>query len=175
MLSISDLLDQNIQNIKLNILVFGPNPEGEFEEKRVNDLRDKRIQIAEYLRERGHNVLFPENMINPNAPPVDKADIALMELMLMKKYDLIISLVDTPGTNAEVAVISLKPEFARKSTIFIFEEFMNGAVYAFCKLANKIGAELTEFTYPADLVECHLLTKVAEKVNAIQTASFLDN
>ena len=172
---IETLLEKNVDNIPLNILVFGPNPEGQFDEQRINDLKKKRLEIAEYLRAKGHNVIFPENMIAPNSPPIDKADIPLMEMALMKEYDLIVNLVDTPGTNAEATMIMMKPDFARKSTMFICDEHRGGLVYGVCKLANTMGADLTEYKYPSDLVECHLLTKIAEKVRAIQIAAFLSN
>ena len=91
----------------------------------------------------------------------------------MKEYDLIIAIVDQPGSIAEATTIALKPHLAQKSILFQDQEFAAGFVASACRSAADIGAHLRTFTYPGDLDDCHLLSHVEERVRLVQKMKYL--
>lgn len=171
MSQIEDLYRKNIKSIKLRILIFGPDPKMRNRNTRLQALKQKRIQIREHLLRDGHFAAFPEDIIDPNAPPpINNA--ALAEVFLMKEYDVIVVLVETPGSNVEAGQISMSTSISAKSLLFICNEHTDGYAYQACQLAQQNGAILGTFSYPGDLRDCHLLTKVSEMILKIQRGKF---
>ena len=85
---------------------------------RTLNLQNKRIQIRQELEKLGHNVKYAEDEVDPNLPsPQNNA--FLQEIVIMREYDLIFNLVDTPGTINETGLIASRPGFIAKGK-FIF-------------------------------------------------------
>ena len=169
---IENLFNSNIKSIFLKILIFGPDPNGASGNTRLNDIRDKRIQIRDYLLSQGHDAKFPEDALNTPRTSIN-INAALAEQLLMKEYDLIIIIVESYGSNVELGQVSVQPEYAIKSHLFISDEHTDGYAFDSCKLAECHGGVLDTFSYPLDITDCHLLSKVSDKVIKIQQAKFL--
>jgi hypothetical protein len=170
--TIEQLLAEALQQNKLNVLVFGPaldrNPENDF----VAELQRKRRDIRAALEQDGHDVRYGEEVVKPDLPPPTDNPL-LQELLLMRAFDLIVVLVHTPGTIAEATCVALRPELAPKAHLFICEEHRGGLAWNACRLAEQQGAALNEFTFPTDLRDCHLLTRVLERARKIQVGKVL--
>jgi len=127
------------------------------------------------LAKEGHEVILIEEEIKGSLPaPLDNAWV--QELAILRSYesfDLIIILVHTPGTNVELGVISSTKELAERSQLFLCDQYQTGAAWVACQAAVLVGAVFTPYTYPADIVDCHLTAKVLEKVRAVQIGKFL--
>ena len=165
------LYNRHLKSITLKILIFGPDSNGTSTDVRVNAIKNKRIQIRNHLISEGHTAVFPEDIVDPNAaPPMNNPAIA--ESLLMREYDVIINIVETPGSIAEAGKISEHSALAAKSLLFICDQYCTGFPYAACQQAKQIGAELSTFSYPNDVTQCHLLTKVCDMINKIQLVKF---
>jgi hypothetical protein len=165
------LFNRHLKSITLKILIFGPDSKGISTDVRVNALKKKRVEIRDHLINEGHKAVFPEDIVDPNAaPPMNNP--AIVENLLMKEYDIIINLVETPGSLVEAGKISEHPYLAAKALLFIGDDYCAGFPYATCQQAEQIGAKLSTFSYPNDLTQCHLLTKIADMINKIQLVKF---
>jgi hypothetical protein len=172
MRTVPELLEQNIHSIKLNILLFGPSLEGTSRSDREESLRNKRRAIRLNLENAGHRVDYPEEIIDRNLPE-PALNPALQELLIAREYDLIVNLVETPGTIFEAGMFATKPDIASKSILFICEEFRDGLPYKGCQQYKTLEGQLFEFKYPDDIVACHLVGKVAEQISRIQIGRYL--
>lgn len=170
---IEDLFGVHVASIKLKILVFGPDPNSTSADPHVVALRDKRVQIRNHLLADGHDVRFPEDLVNPNLPAPANNPI-LQEILLSKAYDVIVHLVQSPGTQIELGVFCTREDVCRKLQLFICKDYTGGLSYKACQMGQEFGAALSEYTYPTDLVDCHLLTAIAESVTKIQMAKYLN-
>lgn len=173
MRSVAQLVSDGVGSTSLNILVFGPQVENLVSEERTRNLQLKRIQIREALEQEGHNVKYGEDLYDSTLPPPFN-NAVFQEEQMAKEYDLIVTLVESPGSIAEATFISLNQEFSLKSALFMDEEFLDGFPAETCRLAEIQGATFQTYKYPVDLVECNLLGFIREKVRNVQMANFLN-
>lgn len=173
MKSVLQLMDQGLTNIKLNILVFGPQVHTLSEnDLRTRNLQKKRIDIRGALEDLGHNVAYAEEVVDPSlSGPASNA--VLQEIAIMKEYDFVVVLIDSPGSIAEATLICQNPPIAQKSSLFLDSNYSTGLVAQMCELGETIGAKFSYYEYPDDLVMCHLLGFIKTRTNEIQTIKFL--
>lgn len=172
MKSVKELVQENIDQSSLNILVFGPQVKQIQPEGKTRDLQLKRIQIRERLEAEGHNVNYAEDLYDSSLPhPYDNA--VYQEILMMKECDLIITLVESPGSITEATLICKDQSFSFKSALFMDRDFREGLAAEACRLAETAGATFQYYDYPADLVECHLLGHVKEKVRRVQLVGMI--
>ncbi len=172
MKTIAELLNDGVESIILKILVFGPQVKSFSTDTRTLRLQHKRIQIRQELESCGHYVKYAEELVDPALPP-PLNNAFLQELIIMKDYDLIINIVDKPGSISEATAIALKPELAPKSCLFLDASYSDGLTDAMCCNAETLGADFIRYTYPSDLVDCNLVGFVKTKVRAIQIVHYL--
>lgn len=137
--------------------------------ERTKNLQLKRIQIRKALEASGHFVKYAEDLVDPNLPsPQNNA--VLQEIVIMAEIDLIINVVDSPGSIVELGLIANKSSLSQKSTLFLDASYSTGLVAEQCLLAVELGANFETFNYPEDLVQCNLLGFVKERVEKTQFA-----
>jgi len=135
-------------------------------------LQEKRKEIRAALENAGHFVKYAEDLVDP-ALTGPTANPLIQELVLMSEYDLIVTLVGSPGSIVEATTISLKPKLAQKASLYLDSDHQNGLVGQACRNAQNLGAHFQTYNYPGDLVDCHLLTHVSERAKSIQLLKFL--
>jgi len=91
----------------------------------------------------------------------------------MSEFDVIITLVGSPGANMEAGIIATNPTHAKKSQMFMDAAHTNGLVAEGCRLAEEMGAFFKEYRYPEDLTDCHLLGYVMERIKTVQMIKYL--
>lgn len=165
---IHTLLRESIEAIKLNILVFGPQVTTLSADEPTRNLQLKRKQIREELEKLGHNPRYAEELVDPSL-----GNMMMQEELIMREYDLIITLVGSPGSIMEASFIARNPQLAQKSQLFMDAAHTGGLVADGCRLAEELGAYFKEYVYPTDLVDCHLLSFVKERVAAAQKIRYL--
>jgi hypothetical protein len=154
--------------IKLNILVFGPQVKNLSDDERTQRLQLKRIQIRDELALLGHNVCYAEELVDPSL-----GNMVFQEELIMREYDLIVTLVGSPGSIIETGLISRNPQLAQKAQLFMDSSHTDGLVAEACRLASDMGAFYKEYEYPKDLTDCHLLGFAKERVRAAQRIRYL--
>jgi len=172
---VSDLLNQGLRDSPLTILLFGPQLKVPSDNEHDLRLQDKRRQVKLDLEGNGHVVVLIEDEIDGSLPP-PLNNSWVQELTILQeldRYDLIVSLVHSPGTNIELGVISSKREVAAKSHLFLSSAYKGSAAHEACLAAQLQGAVFSEYEYPKDLLECHLVGMVRAKVHAVQIGKFL--
>lgn len=173
MKTVKELMEQGLSNTKLNILVFGPQVQTLSDsDERTRRLQDKRIEIRTELEGLGHNVNFAEEIVDPSlSGPANNT--VLQEIAIMKEYDFVVVLVDSPGSISEATLISLNPSIAQKSSLFLDSDHSEGFVAEACRLGETIGAKFSTYEYPNDLRECSLLGFIKQRTQEIQTVKYL--
>jgi hypothetical protein len=171
-MSMGSLIRKNITDTSLKILVFGPQVKALSEDERTMHLQLKRIQIRKELESLGHHVRYAEELVDPDLPG-DTNNAFLQELVIMPEYDLIVTLVCSPGSNAEATAIAMKPALAQKASLFVDYDHREGLVASVCSLAQQLGADYRTYQYPEDLVDCHLLGFVKDKIERVQIVKYL--
>lgn len=156
-----------MKNIHLNILVFGPQLNHVSTDVRIGKLQNKRKQIRLELEELGHFVRYAEDLCDPNLPSAQGIAF-FQEIIIMREFDLIVNLVETPGSIVEAATIACKPDLARKTSLFLNGEYLAGLVASSLEAARFHGADVNNYRYPEDLDECHLLGQVIRRVEKAQ-------
>jgi hypothetical protein len=162
--SVKDLLADSLSSISLNILVFGPQVTTQSTDPRTQKLQAKRQEIKAHLAAEGHTAKFAEELVDPALP----ATAFIQELVIMEEYDLIVVLVETPGSIVEMTMIARTPTLARKSALFLDEQFNTGLPADACKSAADVGAFFQYYKHPDDLVNCHLLTFVSDRAEKMR-------
>lgn len=170
--TIADLIARSIDPILLKILVFGPGLDPVSNDEWTRNLQNKRKEIKEALLNQGHTVRYAEELVDPSVTG-PMANPFFQELLLMDEYDFIVILVGPPGANTETGAIAVKPNLTRKSSFYLDENHSGGLAAAACRFAVTIGAHFRMYEYPRDLVECHLLTHIAERAAEIRTMKYL--
>jgi hypothetical protein len=170
--SVSDLLDSTIGSIKLSILVFGPQVHTVSPDERTRNLQNKRKEIRNSLEMLGHKVNYAEDLVDPSLPGI-AGNPMLQELVIMSEYDLIVTLVGSPGSIVEASMIAQKPNLARKTSLYLDEDHIDGLVGQACRMAQTMGAHFKTYKYPTDLVDCNLLGYVSSRVSEFQTMKYL--
>lgn len=172
MTTVSDLLEDSISPISLKILVFGPQVETISQDERTRNLQNKRMEIRQALEDLNHHVKYAEDLVDPSLVG-PTANPVIQELVIMQEYDFIVTLVESPGSIVEATLIASKPLLAQKSALYIDQGYIGGLAGQACLLAEQMGGHLHKFTYPEDLVECHLLGHIRDRANTIQLMKFL--
>lgn len=170
--SVGEVLNDGIGSISLNILVFGPQVHTNATDTRTRHLQEKRREIRQELEAKGHNVRYAEELVVPNLPDPEH-NAFIQELVIMQEYDLIVNLVDSPGSISEATMIAMKPKLASKAALFIDEAHSGGLVAQACSTAKALGAYTHHYTYPGDLIDCHLLTHITRRAAQIRLAKYL--
>lgn len=166
------LIANAVHAISLKILVFGPQVHTPSPHERTAKLQAKRIDIRARLEIDGHFVRYAEDLVDPMVG--DPAGNAFFqEILIMGEYDLIVTIVDSPGSIVEATTIALSPQLAQKASLFLDSEYKEGMVGAACRNAEDIGAHFQTYSYPHDLDECHLLGHVVTRVRKIQKIKYL--
>ena len=166
------LIANAVDRISLKILVFGPQVHTPSPQERTAKLQAKRIDIRARLEADGHFVRYAEDLVDPMlGDPAGNA--FFQEILIMGEYDLIVTIVDSPGSIVEATTISLNPRLAQKASLFLDSEYVQGLVGAACRNAEDIGAHFQTYEYPQDLDECHLLGHVITRVRKIQKIKYL--
>jgi hypothetical protein len=169
---VTTLIADAMNAIKLKVLVFGPQVHTPSPQERTAKLQGKRMEIRQRLEELGHHVRYAEDLVDPAIAGAG-GNVFFQEIVIMGEYDYIVTIVDSPGSIAEATVISLNPLLARKASLFLDQEYQVGLVASTCENARDIGAHFALYTYPVDLDDCHLLTKVVDRVTTIQKIKYL--
>jgi hypothetical protein len=165
--TIVELIHDGFINTHLSILVFGPQVATISHDDRVRNLQNKRIQIRAELERLGHFVRYAEDLVDPNLPyPQNNA--VLQEILIMGEFDLIINLVETPGSIVEASLVASRPRLANKTSLFIDNSFSSGLTASACEFAKLAGADFHYYQYPEDLTLCHLLGHVIQRVEKAQ-------
>jgi len=171
-MNMEDLLARSVTSISLKILVFGPQVKSLSEDERTKNLQLKRIQIREELETLGHHIKYAEELVDPDLPG-ETNNTFLQEIVIMSEYDLIVTLVGSPGSITEATAIAMKPALAQKASLFVDHDHRDGLAASACSLAQQLGADYRTYQYPEDLVDCHLLGFVKEKVKNVQIVKYL--
>ena len=158
----------------LQILVFGPNPHAANARPAERDgkLSQKRIDIRDWLVIEGHDAQFPEDIYDRTAPGPSR-NVMYQEMVMMRGCDLIIVIVDSPGSNVELGAISTHSDLAQKTHAFIDETFVGGLAHESCLLLSELKGEHSCYCYPVDIDGCHLKTRIIALVGRIQMVKYL--
>jgi hypothetical protein len=158
-----DALQQAVKQTPLAILVWGPGAS-------AGDLYQKRLQIRDELRRRGHAAFFSEEL-EGTAP--DSLSQKGIEFLQAQAADLIVVMQASYGSVAEVHDFAEHRVINFKMLIFIDEKATDGYSYrgALAEL-KALYNNVETYKYPEDIVQCHLLTKVLEKVNVLQMVKY---
>lgn len=166
------LIANAVDSIKLKILVFGPQVHTPSTDVRMSKLQAKRREIREKLELLGHHVKYAEDLVDPNlSGPAGNA--FFQELVIMREYDLIITIVESPGSIVEATAISGRPSLAQKAALFLDESYANGLVAQACDNAADMGAYYKTYSYPKDLDDCHLYGHVLDRAKRVQKMKYL--
>ena len=158
-----DKLQQAVQQTPLAILVWGPGAS-------AGDLYQKRQQIRDELRRRGHAAFFSEELEGSSPTSLSQKGI---EFLQAQAADLIVVMQASYGSVAEVHDFAEQRVVNFKMLIFIDERATDGYSYrgALAEL-KALYNNVETYKYPEDIVQCHLLTKVLEKVNVLQMVKY---
>jgi hypothetical protein len=166
---INALIGSAIHALKLKILVFGPQVHTPGADVRTQKLQAKRMEIRDKLEVLGHHVKYAEDLVDPSLGTT----AFIQELVLMGEYDLIVTIVDSPGSITEAALIATKPHLAQKASLFLDNAYSTGLVADTCRTAELIGAHFQAYEYPKDLDECNLFGFIQSRVVKFQTIKYL--
>jgi hypothetical protein len=158
----------------LEILVFGPNPAAAVASpaEKIGRLARKRIEIRDWLAAEGHNAQFPEDIYDRTSPG-PFANVMYQEIVMMRRSDVIVVIVDSPGSNVELGAIAGRSDLASKTHAFIDEDFKGGLAYAACLLLSEMNGEHSCYKFPDDIDGCQLRARVLGLVTKIQLIKYL--
>jgi hypothetical protein len=152
---------QEVDDTPLSILVWGPgSPKARLYGKRT-DVRNK-------LRQLGHAAVFSEEIDED----INLRDISTKarELIQAMEADFIVIIQDSPGSIAEAHDFAgFVQSIGSKMLIFIDREYQAG--YSFMGALYELNIlyhNVETFIFPDDIVKCHLVGKVKEKVKVLQ-------
>ena len=86
----------------------------------------------------------------------------IWEMILVRDYDMVVSLVGSYGAIDELSLFS-SAELARKAALFFNQDHATGLAFEHAKMIEAIGAKLHTFDYPADLTTCNLMKRVRRR------------
>ena len=156
-------LQQAVKQTPLAILVWGPGAS-------AGDLYQKRCQIRDELRRRGHAAFFSEDLVDSSPTSLSQKGI---EFLQAQAADLIVVMQASYGSVAEVHDFAEHRVINFKMLIFIDERATDGYSYrgALAEL-KALYNNVETYKYPDDITQCHLLTKVLDKVNVLQMVKY---
>jgi hypothetical protein len=158
-----EALQQAVRQTPLVILVWGPGAS-------AADLYKKRLQIRDELRRLGHVALFSEELEGGSPESVSQKGI---EFLQAQAADFIVVMQTSYGSVAEVHDFAEHRIINFKMLIFIDERNTDGYSYrgALAELKTLYN-NVETYKYPEDITQCHLLTKVLQKVNVLQMVKY---
>lgn len=161
--------------IPLAILVFGPSPRGSTVDTHLEALRKKRDEIRVELQRQAasHTVHYGEDIRDSKLPPPVKNNAFFQEDQALREYDLVVVLVYSPGTNVELGQIAGREQYARKAVLFLDAAFEGSYADSACEAAETFAALYCRYDYPTDITDCHLLSRVMERVGKVQFAKYM--
>jgi hypothetical protein len=109
---IKKLVERALGAIKLKILVFGPQVHTPSKNRKTRKLQNKREEIRAALEAEGHHVNYAEDLVDPSMKGPGGNEF-FQELLIMPEYDLIVAIVDSPGSTVEATAISMSPLLAQ--------------------------------------------------------------
>lgn len=149
----------NIRQTPLDILVWGPSKSSS------SRIYDKRLQIRDELRRRGHNAMFSEELEGIGGDMPSK----LQELAQTQIAHVIVDLLeDAPGALAEAHDFANRADTGWKFFVLIPQKYKDG--YS-AKGAIQILGQLfncVHWYFDGEIESCNVLTKVLERVNLVQ-------
>jgi len=169
---IHDYLARAVSSIRLKILVFGPQVSTISPDPRTAKLQNKRIEIRQKLEALGHHVKYAEDLVDPSIPGL-MGNAVFQEMVLMREYDFIATLVESPGSVAEATLIAVDGELSKKASLFIDHEYRHGLAAQTCELAKIQGCHYETYEYPRDLDECNLFGMIETRVSHIQALKYI--
>lgn len=154
-----------VREISLAILVWGPG-------ESARELYQKRLQIRDELRRRGHLALFSEELDGRAPRSLSQKGI---EFLQAQAAEFIVVLQASYGSVAEVHDFANFRVINYKMLIFIDESAVDGYSYqgALAELKTLYN-NVETYKYPDDLTQCHLLTRVLRKVDVLQMIKYRD-
>jgi hypothetical protein len=156
-------LQQAVRQTPLAILVWGPGAS-------AGDLYQKRLQIRDELRRRGHAAFFSEELEGTAPTSLSQKGI---EFLQAQAADLIVIMQASYGSVAEVHDFAEHRVINFKMLIFIDEKAVDGYSYRGALQELKtLYNNVETYKYPEDIRECRLLTKVMQKVDVLQMVKY---
>ena len=158
-----EALQDAVRATPLVILVWGPGAS-------AADLYRKRLQIRDELRRLGHVALFSEELEGGSPESMSQKGI---EFLQAQAADFIVVMQASYGSVAEVHDFAEHRIINFKMLIFIDEKATDGYSYrgALTELKTLYN-NVETYKYPEDITQCHLLTKVLQKVNVLQMVKY---
>ncbi|MBM3130281.1 MAG: hypothetical protein FJ009_16850 [Chloroflexi bacterium] len=156
-------LQRAVRQTPLAILVWGPGAS-------AGDLYQKRAQIRDELRRRGHAAFFSEDLAALSPATGSQKGI---EFLQAQAADLIVVMQASYGSVAEVHDFAEHRVINFKMLIFIDERATDGYSYRGALQELKtLYNNVETYRYPDDITQCHLLTKVLAKVDVLQAVKY---
>lgn len=152
-------MQDQVARTPLAVLVWGPGPSN-------LGLYNKRLQIRDELRRRGHAAFFSEEL--QALKPTDYSQKAI-EFLEASAADLIVVMQVSYGSVAEVHDFSDYRVVNGKMLIFISDRATDG--YSYQGALTELKAlynNVETFHEPDDIVSCRLKTLVLYKINVMQ-------
>lgn len=151
---------EEVLETPLVILVWGPGISGGL-------LYHKRIDILNELRRRGHAAEFSENIPGPVG-----MSPKMLEFAQAVGADLIISMAGSYGAIAEIHDFLEYRVIGSKMLIFVDEKATDGYSYQSAIETTVPYKNVETYKSPDDILQCHLLAKVVEKVIKMQSVKY---
>ena len=159
-------MQKQIESTPLAVLVWGPGEQqsGEYGQ----NLHQKRVDIVNALVQQGYAAVFSEDIENDAPQVVDS--LAGRELAQAIVADFIVIIMGSAGSVAEAHDFAgYVRDIGSKMLIFVDAKESGG--YS-CRGAladlNTLYGNVSEFDYPADVTECHLLGAVQQRLGALR-------
>jgi hypothetical protein len=149
-----------IDKTELTVLLWGPGSTD-------TEFYTKRLQIRDELRRSGITALTSEEICKET----DLNDYSLLsqELAQAKLADLVILIQASAGSTGEAHDFSRLRSLAGKLLVFVDELAIEG--YSYKALLAEMNSRLnnvTCYSNPKDIKECHLLTAVTKQVRYLR-------
>jgi hypothetical protein len=158
---------------KCRFMVFGPNPSIAPATALRDSLLKKRLQIRDHIgKQLSCAADFPEELFKNAVTdiPILADNIVRLELESARiEFDLVIILLESPGTCVELGYFCADVDVKEKTAVFILDTHKAGLA------ANTATADARYcfFYAEADLDSCNLLTHVSDLVAKVQRVKFL--
>lgn len=154
---------RSVEAIVLSVMVLGPKPG-------VGPIGEKRVDILNALRGRGHDAFFPEEEDDEAA---QRDPLNLQELLLARSADAVILLRASHGAVAELSEFARLPEIMAKTLCFVDEEDADSySSRGVVEELRRRSFNIRTYVSPDDVDQCRLLDETLEYVRLLQYARF---
>ena len=148
------------KQVPLSILVWGQDP------TRNTDLARKRTDIRLALENDGHNAMFSEDITSKLDPALSEKSKEFIEAICADFTVILIE--DAPGASSEAHDFCNHPKIAPWCLVAVPNKYKTG-YSANGAIKDLEDAHNGVFWYdPADITDCHLLTRVVAKADALR-------